>query len=131
VTRAPNSLFDHAPGNDREKPLSASIANAVQQMMLAAASMNLGTVSVSVREEVSRSLENFFQVPRPCGSLGGADWSRAQLAQSEARRSITAFTHSKSTITRSYDGFRHPCLAEELTQARSLGLSFRGEAEES
>jgi nitroreductase len=37
---------------DREKLFQASIANAVQQMMLAAASMNLGTVWVSVREEV-------------------------------------------------------------------------------
>src|SRR5512145_3240067 len=37
---------------DREKLFQASIANAVQQIMLTAASMNLGTVWVSVREEV-------------------------------------------------------------------------------
>ncbi len=48
---------------DREKLFQASIANAVQQMMLAAASMNLGTVWVSVREEVEPELREMFQVP--------------------------------------------------------------------
>src|ERR1041384_4896321 len=41
---------------DREKLFQASIANSVQQAMLAAASMNLGTVWVSVREEVEAEL---------------------------------------------------------------------------
>src|SRR5918999_5917167 len=49
---------------DREKLFQASIANAVQQMMLAAASMNLGTVWVSVREEVEAELRELFQVPQ-------------------------------------------------------------------
>lgn len=48
---------------DREKLFQASIANAVQQMMLAAASMNLGTVWVSVREEVEPELRELFGVP--------------------------------------------------------------------
>ena len=47
-------LTTRQPG-DREKLFQASVANAVQQMMLAAASMSLGTVYVSVREEVNRS----------------------------------------------------------------------------
>ncbi|HEX9262945.1 MAG TPA: hypothetical protein VF977_01135 [Candidatus Binatia bacterium] len=37
-------LFDHSSSRHREKHFQASIANAVQQMMLAAAGMNLGTV---------------------------------------------------------------------------------------
>src|SRR5919199_4012185 len=48
---------------DREKLFQASIANAVQQMMLAAASMKLGTVWVSVREEVEAELRELFKVP--------------------------------------------------------------------
>ncbi len=48
---------------DREKLFQASIANAVQQMMLAAAGMNLGTVWVSVREEVEPELRELFKVP--------------------------------------------------------------------
>lgn len=48
---------------DREKLFQTSIANAVQQEMLAAASMNLGTVWVSVREEVEPELRELFKVP--------------------------------------------------------------------
>ena len=48
---------------DREKLFQASVANAVQQMMLAAASMKLGTVWVSVREEVEPELRTLFGVP--------------------------------------------------------------------
>ena len=79
---------------DREKLFQASIANAVQQMMLAAASMNLGTVWVSVREEVEPELRELFQVPEVLRLLwvvpiGHArSWPRAK-----PRRSITAFTH--------------------------------------
>ncbi|TMA97077.1 MAG: hypothetical protein E6J74_06695 [Deltaproteobacteria bacterium] len=79
---------------DREKLFQASIANAVQQMMLAAASMNLGTVWVSVREEVEPELRELFQVPEALRLLwvvpiGHArSWPRAK-----PRRSITAFTH--------------------------------------
>jgi FMN reductase (NADPH) len=79
---------------DREKLFQASIANAVQQMMLAAASMNLGTVWVSVREEVEPELRELFQVPEALRLLwvvpiGHArSWPRAK-----PRRPITAFTH--------------------------------------
>src|SRR5438094_7726617 len=79
---------------DREKLFQASMANAVQQMMLAAASMNLGTVWVSVREEVEPELRKLFQVPEALRLLwvvpiGHArSWPRAK-----PRRSITAFTH--------------------------------------
>ena len=65
LRRSPHetSLSDDAPGRGPGETLSASIANAVQQMMLAAASMNLGTVWVSVREEVEPELRKLFQVP--------------------------------------------------------------------
>jgi nitroreductase len=79
---------------DREKLFQASVANAVEQMMLAAASMNLGTVWVSVREEVEPELRKLFQVPDELRLLwvvpiGHArSWPRAKR-----RRPITAFTH--------------------------------------
>jgi nitroreductase len=62
--------------------------------MLAAASMNLGTVWVSVREEVEPELRKLFQVPDELRLLwvvpiGHArSWPRAKR-----RRPITAFTH--------------------------------------
>ena len=79
---------------DREKLFQASIANAVQQMMLAAASMKLGTVWVSVREEVETELRELFQVPEelrllwvvPIGSA--RSWPPAK-----PRRKTAAFTH--------------------------------------
>jgi nitroreductase len=79
---------------DREKLFQASIANAVQQMMLAAASMNLGTVWVSVREEVEPELRRLFKVPPELQLLwvmpiGHArSWPRAK-----PRRGADAFTH--------------------------------------
>jgi 5,6-dimethylbenzimidazole synthase len=79
---------------DREKLFQASIANAVQQMMLAAASMNLGTVWVSVREEVEPELRALFKVPAGLRLLwvvpiGHArSWPRAK-----PRRQPAAFTH--------------------------------------
>jgi nitroreductase len=79
---------------DREKLFQASVANAVQQMMLAAASMNFGTVWVSVREEVEPELRELFQVPEALRLLwmvpiGHArSWPRAK-----PRRPIAAFTH--------------------------------------
>ena len=80
--------------SDREKLFQASIANSVQQMMLAAASMNLGTVWVSVREEVEPELRELFKVPdelrllwvMPIGHA--SSWPKAK-----PRRPITAFTH--------------------------------------
>jgi nitroreductase len=79
---------------DREKLFQASIANSVQQMMLAAASMNLGTVWVSVREEVEPELRELFQVPQELRLLWvmpighASSWPKAK-----PRRPITAFTH--------------------------------------
>jgi nitroreductase len=79
---------------DREKLFQASIANAVQQMMLAAASMNLGTVWVSVREEVEPELRRLFQVPPELRLLWvvpighASSWPKAK-----PRRGADAFTH--------------------------------------
>lgn len=79
---------------DREKLFQASIANAVQQAMLAAAGMNLGTVWVSVREEVEPKLRKLFKVPdelrllwvMPIGHT--SSWPKAK-----PRRPVSAFTH--------------------------------------
>jgi nitroreductase len=79
---------------DREKLFQASIANAVQQAMLAAASMNLGTVWVSVREEVEPELRKLFQVPNQLRLLWvmpighATSWPKAK-----PRRQVSAFTH--------------------------------------
>ena len=79
---------------DREKLFQASIANSVQQAMLAAASMNLGTVWVSVREEVEPELRKLFKVPNELRLLWvmpighAASWPKAK-----PRRPIRAFTH--------------------------------------
>ena len=79
---------------DREKLFQASIANSVQQMMLTAASMNLGTVWVSVREEVEPELRELFKVPEDLRLLWvmpighASSWPKAK-----PRRPISAFTH--------------------------------------
>jgi nitroreductase len=79
---------------DREKLFQASVANAVQQMMLAAASMDLGTVWVSVREDVEPELRELFNVPNPLRLLWvmpighASSWPKAK-----PRRPINAFTH--------------------------------------
>ncbi len=79
---------------DREKLFQASIANAVQQMMLTAASMNLGTVWVSVREEVEPELRELFQVPEPLRLLWvvpighASSWPKAK-----PRRNVANFVH--------------------------------------
>jgi nitroreductase len=79
---------------DREKLFQASIANAVQHMMLAAANMNLGTVWVSVREEVEPELRELFKVPKELRLLWvlpighASSWPKAK-----PRRPISAFTH--------------------------------------
>jgi len=80
--------------SDREKLFEASIANSVQQMMLVAASMNFGTVWVSVREEVEPELRALFQIPNELRLLWimpvgrASSWPRAK-----PRRPISAFTH--------------------------------------
>jgi nitroreductase len=86
-------LTTRQPG-DREKLFQASIANSVEHMMLMAASMNLGTVWVSVREEVEPELRELFKVPEPLRLLwimpiGHAEsWPKAK-----PRRKISEFTH--------------------------------------
>lgn len=79
---------------DREKLFQASIANAVQQMMLAAASMNLGTVWVSVREEVEPELRELFGVPQTLRLLWVVPIGHARnWPKAKPRRKISTFTH--------------------------------------
>jgi nitroreductase len=79
---------------DREKLFQASVANAVQQMMLAAANMNLGTVWVSVREEVEAELRELFRVPKELRLLWVMPIGHARSwPKAKPRRTITAFTH--------------------------------------
>jgi nitroreductase len=79
---------------DREKLFQASVANAVQQMMLAAANMNLGTVWVSVREEVEAELRELFEVPKELRLLWVMPIGHARSwPKAKPRRTITAFTH--------------------------------------
>lgn len=79
---------------DREKLFQASIANAVQQMMLAAASMNLGTVWVSVREEVEPELRKLFHVPEPLRLLWLVPIGHARSwPKAKPRRRVQNFTH--------------------------------------
>ena len=85
---------------DREKLFQASIANAVQQMMLAAACMNLGTVWVSVREEVEAELRALFHVPDELRLLWIVPIGHARSwPKAKPRRSSAAFTHWET-----YDG---------------------------
>ena len=79
---------------DREKLFQASVANAVEQMMLAAASMNLGTVWVSVREEVEPELRKLFMVPQALRLLWVVPIGHARSwPKAKPRRPISAFTH--------------------------------------
>jgi len=86
-------LTTRQPG-DREKLFQASIANAVQQMMLAAASMKLGTVWVSVREEVEPELRKLFGVPPELRLLWVVPIGHARSwPKAKPRRKISAFAH--------------------------------------
>src|SRR5919106_1591614 len=86
-------LTTRQPG-DREKLFEASIANAVEQMMLAAASMNLGTVWVSVREEVEPELRELFKVPQELRLLWIVPIGHARTwPAAKPRRKPSAFTH--------------------------------------
>ena len=86
-------LTTRQPG-DREKLFQASIANAVQQMMLAAASMKLGTVWVSVREEVEPELRELFRVPPELRLLWVVPIGHARSWPKEKpRRKPSAFAH--------------------------------------
>ncbi len=79
---------------DREKLFQASIANAVEHMMLTAASMGLGTVWVSVREEVEPHLRELFKVPQPLRLLWVVPIGHARSwPKAKPRRKISGFTH--------------------------------------
>ncbi len=89
-------LTTRQPG-DREKLFQASIANSVQHMMLMAASMGLGTVWVSVREEVEPELRELFQVSQPLRLLWVIPIGHAQSwPKAKPRRKISDFTHLES-----------------------------------
>ncbi len=93
-------LTTRQPG-DREKLFQASVANAVQQMMLAAASMNLGTVWVSVREEVEPSLREMFKVPPELRLLWVVPIGHTRSwPPAKPRRPVTAFTHFEAYDTK-------------------------------
>lgn len=81
---------------DREKLFQASVANAVEQMMLMAASMGLGTVWVSVREEVEPELRGLFKVPQPLRLLWVVPIGHARTwPKPKPRRKISDFTHQE------------------------------------
>jgi nitroreductase len=85
---------------DREKLFQASIANAVEHMMLVAASMNLGTVWVSVREEVEPALRKLFGVPQDLRLLWVVPIGHARSwPKAKPRRGTSAFVHTEAYDT--------------------------------
>jgi hypothetical protein len=54
-------------------------------MMLAAASIDLGTVWVSVREEVNTNYPSYSKCQKICPALRGSHRPRPQLAQSQRK----------------------------------------------
>ncbi len=88
-------LTTRQPG-DREKLFQAGVANAVEHMMLVAASMRLGTVWVSVREEVEPELRELFKVPQPLRLLWVVPIGHARFwPKAKPRRKISDFTHQE------------------------------------
>ena len=86
-------LTTRQPG-DREKLFQASVANAVEHMMLMAASERLGTVWVSVREEVEAELRMLFGVPQPLRLLWVVPIGPARVwPRPRRRRELSAFVH--------------------------------------
>jgi len=86
-------LTTRQPG-DREKLFQASVANAVEHMMLMAASMGLGTVWVSVREEVEAELRELFKVPQQLRLLWVVPIGHAKSwPKAKPRRKISDFAH--------------------------------------
>ncbi len=82
---------------DREKLFQASVANSVEHLMLMAASMGLGTVWVSVREEVEGELRKLFQVPEPLRLLWIVPIGHARTRpRSKPRRELSAMIHWES-----------------------------------
>ena len=86
-------LTTRQPG-DREKLFQASVANAVEQLMLMAASMGLGTVWVSVREEVQADLRKLFNVPEPLRLLWVVPIGHPRVfPKARPRRELSTFVH--------------------------------------
>ncbi len=88
-------LTTRQPG-DREKLFQASVASAVEQMMLVAATMDFGTVWVSVREEIEPELRALFKVPEPIRLLWVVPIGRARFwPNAKPRRKVSDFTHQE------------------------------------
>ncbi len=86
-------LTTRQPG-DREKLFQVSVANAVEHLMLMAASMGLGTVWVSVREEVEADLRELFNVPDPLRLLWVVPIGHPRVfPRARPRRELSAFVH--------------------------------------
>ncbi len=86
-------LTTRQPG-DREKLFQASVANAVEHLMLMAASMGFGTVWVSVREEVEADLRKLFNVPEPLRLLWVVPIGHPRVfPRARPRREPSAFVH--------------------------------------
>ncbi len=86
-------LTTRQPG-DREKLFQASVANAVEHLMLMAASMGLGTVWVSVRQEVEADLRKLFNVPEPLRLLWVVPVGHPRVfPRARPRRELSAFVH--------------------------------------
>jgi len=86
-------LTTRQPG-DREKLFQASVASAVEQMMLMAASMGLGTVWVSVREEIEPELRDLFRVPQPLRLLWVVPIGHPRFwPKGKPRRQVSDFAH--------------------------------------
>jgi len=82
---------------DREKLFQASVASAVEHMMLVAASMGFGTVWVSVREEIEPQLRDLFKVPQPIRLLWVVPIGHARFwPGAKPRRKMADFTHYES-----------------------------------
>jgi nitroreductase len=81
---------------DREKLFQASVASAVEHMMMMAAHMDFGTVWVSVREEIEPELRALFKVPEPIRLLWVVPIGRARFwPRAKPRRKVNDFTHQE------------------------------------
>lgn len=86
-------LTTRQPG-DREKLFQVSVANAVEHLMLMSASMGLGTVWVSVREEVEADLRKLFNVSEPLRLLWVVPIGHPRVfPRARPRRELSAFVH--------------------------------------
>ncbi len=82
---------------DREKLFHASIANAVEHLMLTAATMGLGSVWVSEREEVEEELRELFQVPEPLRLLWIVPIGHPRTRpKAKPRRELSSMVHWES-----------------------------------